>query len=196
MENSERGYLLPIDLMKAYDINTQIDIVYWSCNIYRQEIADILYSPDGTIQLLQLMADQLNAVKDEFEKYKRNSVSLPESREDRLPDKAPMLYVDWKKLPKNKWKTPLDCMEEVWGKYIKAGRLYQDDLRSKDGWLDPLLMKRTAEYASKHKHDLTKEKLAFFPPPKSIRIINTAHINSGLDKKKAHQVQHMASFLE
>ena len=182
MSNPENRYLLPIDVIKAHEINTQIDIVYWSCNLYRQEIADILYSPDGTTQLLQLMADQLNAVKDEFEKYKRNSVPLPESREDRLPEKAPILYADWKKLPENKWKTSLDCMDEVWGEYIKAGRLYQDDLKWKNG-LDPALMKACSDYV--WRNSLSRDEL--LPPPKSKRIDAVP-----IDRKKINKVRSLS----
>ena len=96
------------------------------------------------------MADQLNAVKDEFEKYKRNSVALAgyesdEVEELTLPEVAPELYN-----PFNTEEDAIQFLRRVWWKYLDAGILYQDDLRSskkgKDGGLDPRLMSAIARY--------------------------------------------------
>lgn len=127
---------------------------------------------------------QLEELRLEFDRYKRNSLPLPESRQDRLPDEAPILYKDWKQLPENKQKTPLDCLQEVWGKYLELGLLYQDDLRGKNG-VDPYLMKSIAEYCSRRKMQSSA-----IIPSKSQRL---AGLHGQIDKKKAYQIKNIAS---
>jgi hypothetical protein len=93
--------------------------------------------------------------------------------------------VDWKKLPENKGKTPLDCLKEVWWEYLEKWLLYQDDLRAKNGGLDPKLLVAALNYCYKNK--IKDPEL--LPPKKSVRISQTAH---NLDKKKVNQVRALA----
>ena len=69
-----------------------------------------------------------------------------------LPEKAPILYKEWKILDENTDKNPLDCLEEIYGAYLKQGVLFQDDLGGKDG-LDPALMKAITNYCGSRKID-------------------------------------------
>jgi hypothetical protein len=69
-----------------------------------------------------------------------------------LPAKAPILYKEWKKLPENKGKNALDCLEELYGTYLEQGVLYQDDLGGKDG-LDPGLIQAIKNYCNPRKID-------------------------------------------
>jgi hypothetical protein len=77
-------------------------------------VQNLQQAQDIMLQQSEYYKEQALGTQQNFERYKRNSVPLPEAREDRLPEKAPILYVDWKKLPENKGKTPLDCLKEVW----------------------------------------------------------------------------------
>lgn len=147
----------------------------------------ILKAQNISIEQKRIFEKQYEELKLQFERYQRNSVPLPEAREDRLPAKAPILYVDWKKLPENRDKTPLDCLKEVWGSYLQSGLLYQDDLRSKNGGLDPKLLVAALNYCYGHQIKNSE----WLPPKKSERIAKTSKL---LDKKKALQIKSMVNW--
>lgn len=96
-----------------------------------------------------------------------------------LPEKAPVLYDDWKKDPQNKGKNALDCLEEIYGKYLQQGILFQDDLGGKKG-LDAKLLKAIDNICFKQ-----EEKLSNYIPKKTERIEN---LSKALTKEKSKAI--------
>jgi hypothetical protein len=74
-----------------------------------------------------------------------------------LPDKAPELYAERKERSEN----PIDFMHRVWGKWLSAGVLYQDQLRKLDDTLVPVLR----SFCKRNKISADK----VMPPPRSKR---------------------------
>lgn len=102
-----------------------------------------------------------------------------------LPEKAPKLYVDWKKEPENKGKNVLDCLNEIWGEYLKKGVLYQDNLRSKNGGLDKKLIEALNNYCRPK-----KLKVEDYIPKNTSRHKQTAKI---INKKAACKAKNLAN---
>ncbi|MCP4523318.1 MAG: hypothetical protein GY828_03800 [Candidatus Gracilibacteria bacterium] len=130
------------------------------CNLtHMEEKLSSFLKINDTETLIQSMKDLIalsllnerridNAVEVDFKAY--------------LPKKAPILYKEWKKLDENKEKSALDCLEEVYGKYLSLGVLYQDDLGGKYG-LDPALLKAIINACAKlecHYSSIIKPKSA------------------------------------
>jgi|GEM_PF-1271756 len=166
-------------------------VEHWLTETIRQqgkELRDLnaenVHLNNNLIELKQ----QLQSLQQEYEIYKRNSLPLPVEKSDRLPTVAPILYKDWKKLPENKGKTPLDCLREVYGEYLEKGLLYQDDLRSRKGGrmggLDPALLNSALTYC--YRHNISSE---FIPPIKSVRLVEAS---KKIDHKKAAQIKRLA----
>lgn len=108
-----------------------------------------------------------------------------------LPDEAPILYVDWKQRSENKNKSAIDCLHEYYGRYLKQGILFQDDVGGKDG-LDPKLMKAVINATAKldiHYSELIPPKteklnrLADKLDPKKAQNINTLYLRAKKRKK-------------
>jgi len=96
-----------------------------------------------------------------------NSIELVPTRKQRLGiDHIPkdQLWKNWKK--KNPNKEAIECLKEVYGHWIEAKVIYQDDIGGKDG-LDKELMKKVS-------NDLVNQKESAkghpdLPEPKSVR---------------------------
>ena len=93
-----------------------------------------------------------------------------------LPEKAPILYLNWKKEPRNKGKNAIDCLNEIYGHYLEQGVLFQDDLGGKDG-LDLALNEAIKNYCKRN-----KLKTSDILPPKTER---TSLLAQKIDKRKA-----------
>lgn len=129
-------------------------------------------------QLQQQLAQeqQRNAeLSAELERLKAQLTTTPDrEKEERIPPARRTPWCDWKDDPKNKGRSPLECLEEVWGDLIDQGRLYRFDLGGKDG-LDPALMRAALNYCNYHK---IKDH-AYLPPTKQTY---TARLAQGADE--------------
>jgi hypothetical protein len=90
-----------------------------------------------------------------------------------LPEKAPILYKEWKKLPENKGKNALDCLDERYGRYLELGVLFQDDLGGKEG-IDPDLREAIKNYC--RTKNIAMETKIPSKKEKTIKIMNALNI--------------------
>lgn len=111
--------------------------------------------------VIQVLKEKENLIQ-ELQQAMKNSVTkcvpassysklieVPMSREERLGHKKRMSYNEWKCLPKNLDKSPVDCLIEVWGGEIKQKKLIQRDLLHID---KPLLKALRNYFYTKNKH--------------------------------------------
>lgn len=84
-----------------------------------------------------------------------------ESKQLKLPKQAPEIY----KYRVDRKETPISFLKRVWGQYLDAGILYQDNLGGRNG-LDRSLIAAINNYCNHHKIDRSQ----VIPPPKSARI--------------------------
>ena len=140
--------------LEAYTINNRVDIVTMWGNMTPQRVADILITHENNPDIWDLL-DIL------FAGYESDEVE-----ELTLPEVAPEQY----KYRIDRSEAPTDFCTRVWGKYIRAGILYQDDLHHrKDGkiaWLDPELIPAIYSYCQ----NTELKPKDYLPPPKSARI--------------------------
>lgn len=130
---------------------------------------------------------EIKSYKAEIESLNKrlySAIEMPDHSSE-LPDEAPELYDKWKNKPENKGKSAIDCLNEVWGKYLKKGMLYQDNLRSKNGGLDKKLMEAIRNFCKNR-----KIKTESIIPKKSIRLDKDA---KKINKKAAYAAGNLAS---
>ncbi|MGQ8365338.1 hypothetical protein [Glaciecola sp. 1036] len=169
---------------KQQDQNAH-DIVAKNLQAYFSELSNTEQFSNKTITLFESLANIENSTdyRESLEKImtthdlisKRLDNAVEVDFKAYLPKKAPILYKDWKK--KNKGKTALDCLHELYGDYLQLGVLFQDDLGGKEG-LDPSLNAALKTYCAKHQLVLSD-----ILPPKSARIeklINKLDMNKAI----------------
>jgi len=111
-----------------------------------------------------------NEIRDEIKTLKNridNSIELPPTRELRLGITEVHEDAKWENWKlKNPEETPLDCLDDVYGHWLKAGLIYQDDIGGVGG-LDPDLMKAIRSHMSNHK--LKVAQVEGLPPAQKVR---------------------------
>lgn len=82
-----------------------------------------------------------------------------DARSTLLPDK---IHETWSEREKNSKETPIEFFNRVWGKYVNAGILYQDDIKRLG---DDKLVKAIRNYCAHHNLD----PVGVLPPPRRER---------------------------
>ncbi len=146
-----------IDIIRASkDTHGTIDVA----NI-KNNILSVLDDSNEINRYEEVVADTVIRIIAEGYEYLRDNSVYVQPRN--LPNEAPIEWKVWRKQEENKAKDIDMFLEEVWGKWLKSGELYLNDLRR----LDPGAVNRLKVFCSNAED---KKSPSDFVPAKKERI--------------------------